>query len=205
MGDMMEIMKFTLGNLRSNCYIVSEGMKALVIDPGYESDEVIHYIRDNQFILEGIYLTHGHPDHVGGVKQIKELFDVPVYAPKKDQVWLTLSPYNQLGYEIPVDVWVKDYDELRFIDKIFTVYETPGHSEGGTVLHVDRTLFTGDTLFFQSIGRTDIPFSNSILIYHSIKRIYQLFLDDVVIYPGHGKSSTLGHEKKFNPFVQMKK
>lgn len=202
LGDMMDIMKFALGDYRSNCYIVSENKKALVIDPGYESDEVINYIKENQFILEGIYLTHGHVDHVGGVKQLKALFDTIVYAPKKDEIWFHVNPYNRWGYEIPVDIWVNDMDQLHFFEKEFTVYETPGHSQGSTVLYTDQTLFSGDTLFFQSIGRTDIPFSDSMTIYQSVKRIYKLFGDDVDVYPGHGRPTTIRHEKKYNPFVK---
>ena len=205
LGDMMEIMKFVLGDYRSNCYIVYEGKKAIVIDPGCESTQVIDYIKNNQLILEGIYLTHGHVDHVGGVKQIKDLFGTTVYAPKKDQIWFMVGPYNRWGYEIPVDVWVDDMDQLHFLNQTFTVYETPGHSEGSTVLYTDQVLFAGDTLFFQSIGRTDIPFSNSMMIYQSIKKIYQLFADDVDVYPGHGRATTIGHEKRFNPFVRSEK
>lgn len=202
LGDMMDIMKFVLGDYRSNCYIVSENKKALIIDPGYESDEVIDYINKNQLTVEGIYLTHGHVDHVGGVKQLKEKFKTLVYAPKKDEIWFHVGPYNRWGYEIPVDIWVNDMDQLPFLGTTFTVFETPGHSQGSTVLFCDQTLFSGDTLFFQSIGRTDIPFSDSMTIYQSVKRIYQLFGDDVDVYPGHGKPTTIGHEKKFNPFVR---
>lgn len=205
LGDMMEIMKFVLGDYRSNCYVVSDNKRAFVIDPGEQSTEVVDYIKENQFILDGIYLTHGHVDHVGGVKQLKDLFGTTVYAPKKDKIWFGVGPYNRWGYEIPVDVWVQDLDRIPFLGKTFTVYETPGHSEGSTVLYTDQLLFSGDTLFFQSIGRTDIPFSDSMTIYKSIKHIYSLFTDDVEVYPGHGRSTTIGHEKKYNPFVRAEK
>ncbi len=198
----MEIMKFSLGSLRSNCYIVSEENKALIIDPGYESDDVVKYIRKNEFIVEAIYITHGHPDHVGGVKQMKELFHVPVYAPHKDRIWMGKSTYNQIGYEIPVDIWVHDLETFEAIGQLWTIYETPGHSEGSTVLHTDHILFSGDTLFYQSIGRTDIPLSDPQVIYRSIKLMYQLFDEDTIVYPGHGRSTDIGHEKKFNPFVR---
>ncbi len=202
-GDKMEIMKFVLGDhYRSNCYIIHENNKAFIIDPGCESFEVIDYIKDTNLMLEGIYLTHGHPDHVGGVKQLKDMFDVLVYAPIKDKIWFGLTPYNQIGYEIPVDVWVKDLDVLHFLNLDFTVYETPGHSKGGTVLYSNEILFSGDTLFFQSIGRTDFPLSNPISIQHSLRRIFELFNDDTLVYPGHGKSTTIGHEKKYNPFIK---
>ena len=198
----MEIMRFSLGNLRSNCYIVHENKKAFIVDPGYESDDVIKYIKKYHLEIEAIYLTHGHFDHVGGVKQLKELFGCRVYAPSKDKIWIGKSSYNQFGYEIPVDIWVTDLDKIELIGHTFTVYETPGHSEGSTVLHFESMLFSGDTLFFQSIGRTDIPLSDSMSIYQSVKRIYSLFDEDVVVYPGHGKATDIGHEKKFNPFVK---
>ena len=198
----MEIIRFQLGSLRSNCYIISEENRALIIDPGYESDEVLKYIKKNELKIEAVYLTHGHPDHVGGVKQIKDLFECVVYAPHKDRIWMGKSSYNQIGYEIPVDVWVHDLETFEALGHVFTIYETPGHSEGSTVLHVNNIVFSGDTLFFQSIGRTDIPLSDPQVIYQSIKRMYQLFDEDTLVYPGHGKPTDIGHEKKFNPFVR---
>ena len=198
----MEIIRFQLGSLRSNCYIISEENRALIIDPGYESDEVLKYIKKNELKIEAVYLTHGHPDHVGGVKQIKDLFECVVYAPHKDRIWMGKSSYNQIGYEIPVDVWVHDLETFEALGHLFTIYETPGHSEGSTVLHVNNIVFSGDTLFFQSIGRTDIPLSDPQVIYQSIKRMYQLFDEDTLVYPGHGKPTDIGHEKKFNPFVR---
>jgi hydroxyacylglutathione hydrolase len=198
----MEIVRFQLGPLRSNCYVVHENKKALIIDPGYENDEVPKYIKKHQLEVDAIYITHGHPDHVGGVKQLKDLYQVKVYAPHKDKIWMGKSTYNQIGYEIPVDIWVKELDEVFALDKVWTVYETPGHSEGSTVLFGEGNLFSGDTLFYQSIGRTDIPLSSSTVIYQSIKKIYALFDEDVMVHPGHGRSTDIGHEKKFNPFVR---
>lgn len=198
----MEIMKFSLGNLKSNCYILSEADKAIIIDPGYESDDVIRYIKKQNLTIDAIYLTHGHFDHVGGVRQLKDLYQCVVYAPIKDKIWMGKSSYNQFGYEIPVDVWVKDLDTFEAMGLVFTVYETPGHSEGSTVLSVDHILFSGDTLFYQSIGRTDIPLSDPKAIFNSVKRIYQLFEEDIMVYPGHGRTTDIGHEKKFNPFVR---
>jgi glyoxylase-like metal-dependent hydrolase (beta-lactamase superfamily II) len=204
-GDHMKLEIFTLGDLRSKCYILYEDGLAFVIDPGYESDDVLAFLESHQLIVVKIYLTHGHPDHVGGVKQLKDIYDCQVYAPEKDKIWMKLSPYNRIGYEIPVDVWVRDLDMISFLGMQFIVYETPGHSMGSTILHCPDMLFSGDTLFFQSIGRVDIPLADGQTLYQSVKRIYDLFNDDLVVYPGHGKSTTIGHEKEFNPFIRQKR
>jgi hydroxyacylglutathione hydrolase len=198
----MEIVRFSLGSLRSNCYIVSDHGEALVIDPGYESDEVMKYIQKNMLSVEGIYLTHGHPDHVGGVKQIKSVYHTKVYAPIKDKIWMGKSSYNQIGYEIPVDHFVHHGDTLQWLGKTWTVYDTPGHSEGSTVLFSPGVLFTGDTLFYESIGRTDIPLADSVHIQHSLRRILEWFEDDTVCYPGHGRSTTILHERNHNPYIK---
>lgn len=203
-GDIMNIKRFTLGDYRSNCYILYEDGLAFVIDPGYESDELYHFLDEEKLIVGKIYLTHGHIDHVGGVKELKKRYDCVVYAPEKDKIWLRMSPYNRLGYEIPVDVWVIDLDMISFIGRQLIVYETPGHSMGSTVLSFDRFLFSGDTLFYQSIGRVDIPLADGKVLYQSVKRIYDLFDDDVIVYPGHGRDTTIEHEKQFNPFVRQK-
>lgn len=201
-GDTMEIVKFVLGDIRSNSYVVYENGHAFVIDPGFENDVVIPFLKEKNLTLDAIYITHGHFDHVGGVKQLKDALDPKVYAPKQDEVFMGTGPYNRIGYPIPVDQWVDDEDELMLLGHIWKVYLTPGHSPGSSVLFSNQILFSGDTLFYQSIGRTDIPFADSKTIYHSVKRIYSLFDDDVIVYPGHGRASTIGHEKKYNPFVR---
>ncbi len=202
-GDSMHIKRFSLGLLRSNCYVISNQGHAIIIDPGYESLEVIQYIEGENLIVDLIYITHGHHDHVGGVKQMKSHFDVLVYAPKKDIEFVGNFPLNRFGYAIPVDVWVTEGYTFDALGKSFKVYDAPGHSEGGTLLYVDYILFTGDTLFYQSIGRTDIPRANSEILYHTIKRMYHIFPKETIIYPGHGRHSTIGHEQQFNPFVRL--
>lgn len=203
LGDNMEIKRFALGLLRSNCYVLSNYGHAIIIDPGYESNEVVEYIESENLIVDLIYITHGHHDHVGGVRQMKNHFDVLVMAPIKDIEFMGDFPLNRFGYPIPVDIWVGEGYQFQAIDHTFLVYDAPGHSEGGTLLYVDHVLFTGDTLFYQSIGRTDIPRANSEILYKTIKHIYQTFPKETVIYPGHGRHSTIGHEQKYNPFVKL--
>jgi hydroxyacylglutathione hydrolase len=109
--------------------------------------------------------------------------------------------YNRWMYDIPVDQWVIDGDEIDFNEHIFKVIETPGHSKGSTALYESPNLFVGDTLFYESVGRTDIPFSSFEELKDSILKLYEL-PDYVVVYPGHGKPTTIAHEKEHNPFVK---
>lgn len=201
-GDHMKIKRFSLGEYQSNCYIVYENNHALVIDPGYESQDVIDFIDEHQLKIDMIYITHGHFDHIGGVNQLKKRYQPLVYAPIKDKIWMEKGPYYRFDDDLLVDVWITEQDQLSFLDYKIKIYETPGHSKGSTVLLIDGILFSGDTLFFQSIGRTDIPFADQMEIYQSIKKLYQIFKDDTICYPGHGRHTTIGHEKKYNPFVR---
>lgn len=198
----MEIKQFILGNLRSNCYILIKDDACVVVDPGYESLDVVEFIKTHNLDLKAIYITHGHYDHIGGVNQLKKLFDCIIYAPKKDNMFFDVGPYNKLGVNIHVDFWISEGDQFQWLGHTFTVIETPGHSPGGTVLATDHMIFSGDTLFYQSIGRTDLLLSSSQDIYQSVKKLYQVFPDETIVYPGHGRPTTIGHEKKHNPFVR---
>src|SRR5690554_3985005 len=110
----MEIIGLKLGEARSNTYVVSENKQCFIIDPGYEGPEIIEYIKSRKLVPQFIYITHGHYDHTGGVKQLKELYHIPVYAPLKDKVWLTDTVYNHYSYDIPVDQYVVDGDQIDF-------------------------------------------------------------------------------------------
>ncbi|MFA5560506.1 MAG: MBL fold metallo-hydrolase [Acholeplasmataceae bacterium] len=198
----MNIQRFVLGDIRSNCYVISKNKNAWIIDPGFEAPSVVQYLKEENLNVLGVYITHGHFDHCGGINYLKEHFDFSVYAPIKDRMWFDLTPYNRLGYEIKIDFWVHEGMQIPFEDDSFTVYETPGHSPGSTALSIGNVLFVGDTLFYQSIGRTDINLADQMTLYHTIKRLYNLFPDETIVFPGHGKETTIGHEKKYNPFVR---
>ncbi len=199
----MEIIGLKLGDIRSNAYVVSVGKECFIIDPGFESTVVIEYIKSRKLDPQFIYITHGHHDHTGGVKQLKELYHIPVYAPLKDKIWMGDTVYNYWPYEIPVDQYVVENDVIEFGKQIFRVIETPGHSQGSTALYCAPHLFTGDTLFFEAIGRTDIPFANLELLKESIQNKLLLLPDETIVYPGHGKQTTIGHEKAFNYFEKL--
>ena len=198
----MEIIGLKLGEARSNAYVVSENKQCFIIDPGYEGPEIIEYIKSRKLDPQFIYITHGHHDHTGGVKQLKDLYHIPVYAPLKDKVWMTDTVYNYFPYEIPVDQYVVDGDQIDFGKHVFKVIETPGHSEGSTALYNAPYLFSGDTLFFETVGRVDIPYANMDDLLDSIRTKLFTLPDQTIVYPGHGKPTTIEHEKHHNPFIK---
>jgi glyoxylase-like metal-dependent hydrolase (beta-lactamase superfamily II) len=200
----MEIKRFVLSMYQSNCYIVYHNKKAIIIDPGEESQKIVDFIKNNDLKVELIYATHGHVDHVAGIKYLKDIFNVKTYGPKKDEIWFTNQNYNRLGYPIPIDIYISEGDQIILDDIVFDIYDTPGHSKGGTVLfNKDLNIcFSGDTLFHQTIGRTDLPFGDFDEIKASIHKMYDLFPDETKVYPGHGISTTIGFEKLHNQYVK---
>ena len=201
----MKIKRFILSAYQSNCYIVYKNNQAIIIDPGEESQDVINFVIENQLEVTAIYATHGHVDHVAGIKSLKDKFNVVTYGPKKDMMWFDKPPYNQLGYQIPIDHFIEEGDQIFLDDIVFDIYETPGHSKGGTVLYNPKlqVCFSGDTIFYTTIGRTDLPFGNFDEIKLSILKMYKLFPDETKIYPGHGRGTTIGFEKQNNQFVKL--
>lgn len=199
----MNLKKFVLGDYQSNCYILYDNFKAMIIDPGYESSELITFLDENGLQVEVIYVTHGHIDHIGGVNALKRKFkDATVYAPIKDQYWYSKNPKYGLQETLIVDTYVSEGDIVLFLDKPFKVIETPGHSYGSTVLYLDKVLFSGDTLFKNSIGRTDLYLGDFTQIMHSIKNKILTLPNDTMVFPGHGPATTIKDEKDNNPFIK---
>ncbi|MDY0210717.1 MAG: MBL fold metallo-hydrolase [Acholeplasma sp.] len=203
----MNIKKFTLGDIRSNCYVLYENHKAMIIDPGFDSLDLLNFLKNNTLDVKIIYATHGHFDHVGGINTLKSSYpDAIVYAPKLDEVFLDASSgVSRLNQTVIVDVLLEpDYEQtLDFESVSFKVIHTPGHSMGGTCLYTKGTLFSGDTLFYQTIGRTDLYGSSYESIQTSILNKLYLLPDDTLCYPGHGGPTTIGHEKKHNGFFRL--
>lgn len=199
----MRIMSFTLGEYQSNCYVLYKNYNAMIIDPGYPSKELENFIVEKGLIVEAIYITHGHIDHVGGVNSLKKKYPkITVYAPQKDLYWYMRDPKNNIYEDIIIDKYVVEGDYIYFGDTIFKVIETPGHSYGSTCLYFENYLFSGDTLFYHSVGRTDLYLSSSKALSESIiNKIYTL-PDETIVFPGHGKPTTILEEKINNPFVR---
>ena len=199
----LNIKVFVLGGYQSNCYVLYQGFKAMVIDPGYESVELVQFLSSKGLVVEVIYITHGHIDHVGGVNYLKRQFpQATIYAPLKDHYWYSKDPRKGLHEDVSIDVFVKEGDYVSFLDYVFKVIETPGHSYGSSCLYYDRILFSGDTLFKGSIGRSDLYLGNHKDLEQSIKNKLYTLPDKTVVYPGHGEVTTIGFEKRHNYFVK---
>ncbi len=206
----MKIYKYLTGPLSVNTYLTvdeSSG-KAFLIDPGGVDNNLLKFVRENQLDVEFIILTHGHGDHICGLKKYREAWpNARLVAHQAESELLGNSKLNfspmTCGYpvEIKADMEVLDGDSLDVGNLKLYFYHTPGHTKGGMCIHVGDFLFTGDTLFQGSVGRTDFPGSSFAELKKSIEdKIYTL-PDDTEVLPGHMGSTRVGIEKEHNPFV----
>ena len=196
---MLKIHALALGAYQTNCYIIhDEGSKnCCVIDPGYESDRILDKLDDLGLSLEAILLTHGHFDHVGAVKELAAETQCDVYLCADDLSMPPMMTAGQLYY-------TKTYGEgsrLQLAGLDISVLHTPGHTPGSVCLLTENTIFSGDTLFEGSCGRTDLPGGDWATIRASLSRLAKLE-GNFWIFPGHGGSTTLRDEKRYNPYMQ---
>ncbi len=197
---MEKIEKLILGLYETNCYLIKEDGHVLIVDPGKKAERIIEKIGD--FIVDGIVLTHGHFDHIGAVDDLINHYGMDVYIDYDDEVLLN-SVHNQYGgYAGKVYHKVKYLEHgVNTIGKFtFEVIKTPGHTEGSVLINYKNHLFTGDTLFKDSIGRTDLYSGDYSKIKQSLKLIKTLD-PDLIVYPGHGEITTLKEELENNPYL----
>jgi glyoxylase-like metal-dependent hydrolase (beta-lactamase superfamily II) len=195
--------------MQVNCYVLasSTDSRAIIIDPGDEKAKIERVLKKHNLKPEFIINTHGHIDHIGADDQ----FRIPVYIHKQDLALLqdpklNLSSFFTSSFILKSNVKLLEDSENIELDQIqLEVIHVPGHTPGGIALLLkkpkDKILFTGDTLFCQGIGRTDFPGADEELLIKSIKNKLLKLSDDTVIYPGHGPASTIGEEKRNNPFL----
>ncbi|AIS52320.1 beta-lactamase domain-containing protein [Thermoanaerobacter kivui] len=206
----MKIQKYVVGLYGVNCYIVfdEESGEAIVIDPGENASEIYKYIESNNLKVKYILLTHGHFDHIGGVEELRKLTQAKIAISKEDSPMLLNENLNlsEMVYKkilcSPADILLNDGDTLSFGKYRVEVIHTPGHTKGGVCFKIGNVCFTGDTLFKGSIGRYDFPGGDFATLMDSIKNKLLVLGDDVLIYPGHGDSSTIGNEKRLNMFLR---
>ncbi|MBU3126381.1 MBL fold metallo-hydrolase [Clostridium tagluense] len=201
----MEIKRLITGIYGSNCYIVMDETtkEAVVLDPGGDVDDITRAIDIMGAKVTYILLTHGHLDHTTGVAQLKAITNATVCISKADDDLITKGEYL-FGplIEGGADKLLKQWDVIRISNLEFTCLDTPGHTPGGMCFKVENCVFTGDTLFAGSIGRTDFAGGDFNTIIMSIKLKLLCLPESTIVYPGHGPSSTINNEKLSNPFLQ---
>ena len=203
----LKIKHMALGQMATNCYIIENGNQSLIVDPGAESEKIIQYLNENHLNISAILLTHGHFDHIIGVPEVKRAFHIPVYASETEDAMLADTSIN-LSCHVPgkqtsfhADVLVHDGDELELLGYKWKVIATPGHTAGSVSYYIpeEEVLLSGDTLFYESYGRTDLATGSSSDIADSLLNKLFVLPEDTMVYPGHGDPTTIGYEKEHNP------
>ncbi len=204
----MEIQRLVLGEIGTNCYIVAASSKeALVIDPGGGSEVIEKTLEAGGYDLKFIVLTHGHYDHIGAAGELAKKTGAKICLNDQDAILLARPNVNlsvlfgrSETYDFEVE-GLKEGDILEIGDLKFSVIETPGHTPGSISLKGDGVLFVGDLLFAGSVGRTDFPYGSHKVLMESLKKLL-LLGDKLRVFPGHGEGTTIGEERRSNPFLQ---
>lgn len=203
----MKIFTLDVGYLGTDCYAVTNDKEAVLIDPGDGFAKISAFLQKENLTLKAVFLTHGHFDHIGAVNALKEKYEAPVYIHKADYEMaknpVLNSSYDFGGPEIfcDPDKFYEDGEKINLLGETFEIIHTPGHTEGGVCIKVSDSIFTGDTLFYGSIGRTDLYKGDYDTLMNSLKKLMAL-PGDYKVFPGHGEATTLSYEKKTNPFLR---
>lgn len=206
----LTIQQYVVGSVSTNCYFaINEDTKeVLIIDPGAAAKQLSEKVKENGLIPVAILLTHGHFDHASAAEELAELLKIQVYAQEAEQETLENPGLNLSGWEgvtrsYHADVYAKDEQELYLAGFVIRVFHTPGHTVGGCCYYFEKqsTLFSGDTLFDGSIGRTDFPKGSASQLIRSIQDKLMNLPDETAVYTGHGEMTSIGRERVNNPFL----
>lgn len=206
----MKIYSLPVGMIGTNCYLVvnDETKEGFIVDPGGDDKVIAKRLNEYGIKPTAILLTHGHFDHIMAVNELRENYpDIKVYASAQEQELLSDPVMNSsMGlirnpYTTTADIGVCDGDKLEIAGIEVEVIATPGHTRGGVCYYISKfkKLFSGDTLFCESYGRTDLPTGNAHLLFESINKLFERLPDETAVYPGHGDATSIGYEKRNNP------
>lgn len=207
----INIITKVLGSVSTNCYFIVNvsNNETIIVDPADNSAAIESVVLENGLKPQAILLTHGHFDHILAAKQVKEKYKIPVIACDKEKNVIENSSFNLstsfgCNINLEADEYVKDNSILDIAGFSIKVIHTPGHTEGSACYYFtsEDVLISGDTLFCESVGRSDFPTGSSSQIIRSVKEKLMVLPDRTSVYPGHGESTTIEYEKKYNPFCQ---
>lgn len=206
----LRVEQYVVGPVQTNCYfaINDETKEMLVIDPGANADRLAEIIKEEKLNPAAILLTHGHFDHAGGAAELAKCFGIKVYAEEHEKETLENPALNLSGWEgkelvYHADRFLKDEQEIDLAGFHIRVFHTPGHTVGGCCyfFSYQNAVFSGDTLFAQSVGRTDFPKGSMSELIRAIKEKLMVLPDDVTVYTGHNEITTIGTERMYNPYL----
>lgn len=208
--DKVKVLTKVVGYVQTNCYIVVDETtkECLIIDPGANAKQLLDEIEHRGFHPLAILLTHGHFDHAGEARELAKKYDIKIYAHDAERETLedpnkNLSTMIQKRETYSADIYLENYQELSFGNFHIKVFHTPGHTPGGCCYYFEELgyLFSGDTLFAQSVGRTDFPGGSMSQIVRSIKEQLLRLPDETIVYPGHNEQTSIENERKNNPYL----
>lgn len=200
-----------VGELGVNCYLLadSDTKEGVVIDPGGEPERILAAVKKNGIKVVSILNTHGHFDHIGGNRKLTESTGAPLLISREDEPYLSRASISAKMYGLKAEdsplpaSYLAEGDLVRFGSHEIKVFHIPGHSPGGSCFYLEKDgiLLSGDSLFAESIGRTDLPGGSQTLLVGSIRSKLLTLPETTKVFPGHGPSTTIGHEKKHNPYL----
>ncbi len=197
----MTIHTLPLGYLQANCYIVSQGENCIAIDPGAEANRVLAFLDENKLHLQAILLTHGHFDHVGAAEELVKATGCEIWMHENDFSAPNLQMFPMMDMDIPEIFFFEEGDRFDFAGLEVSILEAPGHTDGSVCICMGDAMFAGDTLFANSIGRTDLEGGNMRLMQQSLQRL-KTIESNYTVYPGHGPKTSLEREKRVNPYLR---